>query len=367
MLTGWPVLLRGVLIVAGALLVAVIVDRILFPIIRRIAARTHTSLDDIVLRSLHGPLKLILPLMALILALPLLLLPPHLESSLRHFLGLCLVGGIAWLAIGFISVVEEFVALRYSVEAADNLTARRIRTQTLVLRRILVVLICMMAIAVALMSFPSIRQVGASLLASAGLAGLVIGLAARPVIANLLAGIQLALSGPMRLDDVVIVEGEWGRIEEITTTYIVVRCWDLRRLVVPLSYFIEKPFQNWTRNSSDLIGTVFLYTDYTVPVEEVRKELMRILEGAALWDRKVVNLQVTDAKERTLELRALMSASDSGKAFDLRCQVREALIGFLQRNYPQSLPKVRAEIDGLPREATHQKEDGAGLERALQH
>jgi small-conductance mechanosensitive channel len=217
------------------------------------------------------------------------------------------------------------------------------------------------------MSFPSIRQIGASLLASAGLAGLVIGLAARPVIANLLAGIQLALSGPMRLDDVVIIEGEWGRIEEITTTYIVVRIWDLRRLVVPLSYFIEKPFQNWTRSSSDLLGTVFLYTDYTVPVDEVRKELLRILDGAELWDRKVANLQVTDAKERTLELRALMSASDSGKAWDLRCQVREALVGFLQRNYPQSLPKVRAEVEGLPRDGARQEDNGAGRERALQH
>lgn len=325
-----------------------LVDKILFRAIRRVAARTSTALDDIVVRYIHGPLKLIIPLVAVIAVLPALLLPDHLEGNLRHFLGLCLVAAVAWLAVALVTVIEELVAARYSLEAPDNLTARRIRTQTVVLRRILVVLICLIAIAVALMSFPSIRQVGASLLASAGLAGLVIGLAARPVIANLLAGIQLALSGPMRLDDVVIVEGEWGRIEEITTTYIVVRIWDLRRLVVPLSYFIEKPFQNWTRSSSELLGTVFLYTDYSVPVDDVRSELRRILENSGMWDGRVWGLQVTNATERTLELRALMSAPDSGKAWDLRCHVREALIAYLQRKYPQSLPRVRTDITEIP-------------------
>jgi small-conductance mechanosensitive channel len=297
---------------------------------------------------------MILPLMAVISVLPTLSLPEDLEGKLRHMLGLTLVAGFAWLAIAMVAVAEEFVAARYSIEAPDNLTARRIRTQTVVLRRILVVLICLTAIAIALMSFPSIRQIGASLLASAGLAGLVIGLAARPVIANLLAGIQLALSGPMRLDDVVIVEGEWGRIEEITTTYIVVRIWDLRRLVVPLSYFIEKPFQNWTRSSSELLGTVFLYTDYGVPVDEVRSELNRILEKSGMWDGKVWGLQVTNASDRTVELRALMSAPDSSQAWDLRCHVREALIRFLQERYPESLPRLRTEVSGVPLAAGNQ-------------
>jgi small-conductance mechanosensitive channel len=348
LLANWPVLLRAAAIVAGAVLAGMLVDKILFRAIRRVAARTSTALDDIVVRYVHSPLKLIIPLLAVIAVLPTLFLPDYLEGNLRHFLGLCLVAAFAWLAIALVAVIEEFVAARYSIEAPDNLTARRIRTQTVVLRRILVVLICLMAIAVALMSFPSIRQIGASLLASAGLAGLVIGLAARPVIANLLAGIQLALSGPMRLDDVVIVEGEWGRIEEITTTYIVVRIWDLRRLVVPLSYFIEKPFQNWTRSSSELLGTVFLYTDYSVPVDDVRSELRRILENSGMWDGKVWGLQVTNATDRTVELRALMSAPDSGRAWDLRCHVREALIGYLQRKYPQSLPRVRTDITELP-------------------
>jgi hypothetical protein len=197
-----------------------------------------------------------------------------------------------------------------------------------------------------LMTFPAIRHVGITLFASAGLAGLVAGMAARSTLSNLLAGVQIALTEPIRLDDVVIVEGEWGWIEEIGTTYVVVRIWDLRRLVVPLSYFIEHPFQNWTRVTSDLLGTVFVYTDYRVPVDEVRVELHRILQASGMWDGKAWGLQVTDATEHTLQLRALMSATDSSTAWDLRCHVREKLIALLQQRYPQSLPRVRAELDG---------------------
>jgi hypothetical protein len=198
------------------------------------------------------------------------------------------------------------------------------------------------ALAVMLMTFPSIRHLGESLFASAGLAALLAGLAARSTFSNLLAGVQIAFTQPMRLDDVVIVEGEWGWIEEITTTYVVVRIWDLRRLIVPLSYFIEKPFQNWTRKTADLLGTVFLYTDYTIPVEEVRQEFHRVLESSNLWDGKVWGLQVTNTSEHTMELRALMSAPDASRAFNLRCHVREKMIGFLQEKYPESLPKTRA-------------------------
>ena len=194
------------------------------------------------------------------------------------------------------------------------------------------------------MTFPSIRHLGESLFASAGLAALVAGLAARSTFSNLIAGVQIAFTQPMRLDDVVIVEGEWGWIEEIRTTYVVVRIWDLRRLIVPLSYFIEKPFQNWTRQTADLLGTVFLYTDYTVPVEEVRQEIHRVLESSKRWDGKVWGMQVTNASERSMELRALMSAPNASVAFELRCFVRERLIQFLQEKYPQSLPKTRAEL-----------------------
>lgn len=340
----WPAVVHIFAILAGAVAIGMLLDAILFRILRRIALTTSTGLDHTVVDQLHGPMKLILPIAAVLSVLPTLFLPGRLEDRVRHVLGLFLLAAVAWLTIAFVTVMEVFVSSRYSVDVPDNLTARRIRTQTAVLRRILVVLISFIALAVGLMSFPSIRQVGASLLASAGIAGLVIGIAARPVIANLLAGMQLALSGPIRLDDVVIIEGEYGHIEEITTTYVVVKIWDLRRLLVPLSYFIEKPFQNWTRTSSDLLGTVFLYTDYQTPVGELRTELYRVLKSTTLWDGKVWNLQVTNATDRSVELRALMSAADSSKAWDLRCYVREALICYLQQEYPASLPHLRAEL-----------------------
>ncbi len=194
------------------------------------------------------------------------------------------------------------------------------------------------------MTFPSIRTVGTSLIASAGLAGLILGMAMWPTLASLIAGIQIALTQPIRIEDVVVVEGEWGWIEEIGTTYVVVRIWDLRRLVVPMSYIIEKPFQNWTRVTANLLGTVFLYVDYSVPVDEVRQELHSILKASGMWDGETWGLQVTDAGQHTLKLRALMNAPDDSKAWDLRCYVRESLIKFLQQRYPESLPKTRAEV-----------------------
>jgi len=197
---------------------------------------------------------------------------------------------------------------------------------------------------VILMMFEQLRVIGVSLLASAGIAGLILGFSAQKVLSNLFAGIQIAITQPIRLDDVVIVENEWGWIEEITLTYVVVKIWDLRRLIIPISYFIEKPFQNWTRISADILGTVYIYGDYTIPVAKLREELTRILQSTDLWDGKVDGLQVTNAKEYTLELRALMSAKDSPKAWDLRCLVREKLVAFVQENYPQCLPKFRTEL-----------------------
>jgi hypothetical protein len=212
------------------------------------------------------------------------------------------------------------------------------------LRRIAVTLIVVITISVMLMTFPTIRHIGESMLASAGLAALVAGFAARSTLSNFAAGIQVAFTQPIRIGDAVVVEGEWGWIEEINITYVVVRIWDLRRLVVPVSYFIEKPFQNWTRSTADLLGTVFLYADFSLPVDAVRTELHRILESTKLWDGKVWGLQVTNTTDRTMELRALMSAGDSSTAWDLRCYVREKLVLFLQQQYPNSLPRLRAEV-----------------------
>jgi small-conductance mechanosensitive channel len=200
---------------------------------------------------------------------------------------------------------------------------------------------------------------GASLLASAGIASVVIGFAAQKSLSNLIAGFQIAFTQPLRLDDVVIVEKEWGRVEEITLTYVVVRIWDLRRLVLPITYFIEKPFENWTRTSSDILGTVFLYADYSANVEAVRNELTRVLKGAPLWDGKVGLLQVTNTSEKTIELRALMSARDASDAFDLRCLVRESLVAFLQRETPQALPKNRVDVTQVPSSAKRKPENSS--------
>jgi small-conductance mechanosensitive channel len=198
-----------------------------------------------------------------------------------------------------------------------------------------------------LMTFEKVRQLGTTILASAGVVGIVVGMAAQRTIATFIAGLQIAITQPIRVDDVVIVENEWGRIEEITLTYVVVRIWDLRRLIVPITYFIEKPFQNWTRISADILGTVFIYTDYTVPVDAIREQLQKILNESEHWDKKVCVLQVTSATDRTMELRALMSAADASMAWTLRCEVREKLIEFIKAEYPQALPKVRAELNRL--------------------
>ena len=343
-LAHWANWLWSLATVTVAAILGLFLHAIAFAIFARFARRTSSAVDDSLVRNARGPLRLILPVLAILLALPFAPLPHVVLDPLHHAVGLGLIAAIAWLAIAMIAVVEDILTAHHAVDVADNLAARRIRTQVEVLRQIVVFVIILVALAVMLMTFPSIRHLGESLFASAGLAALLAGLAARSTFSNLLAGVQIAFTQPMRLDDVVIVEGEWGWVEEIRTTYVVVRIWDLRRLIVPLSYFIEKPFQNWTRNTADLLGTVFLYTDYTIPVEEVRQEFHRVLEASKMWDGKVWGLQVTNASEHTLELRALMSAPNGPSAFDLRCYVRERLIQFLQEKYPESLPRVRAEL-----------------------
>jgi small-conductance mechanosensitive channel len=206
--------------------------------------------------------------------------------------------------------------------------------------------VVVVAIAVMLMTFPRVRELGTSLLASAGIAGLVVGLAARPLLENIIAGLQIALTEPIRLDDVVIVQGEWGRIEEITATYVVVRIWDERRLVVPLSWFLTNPFQNWTRDSAQLLGTAFLLLDYRAPIDEIRAELQRLCAASTNWDKRVCKVQVTDTKDRTIEVRLLVSAADSSKQWDLRCEIREGILTFLQKNYPEALPTTRVAWEG---------------------
>jgi len=266
-------------------------------------------------------------------------------DKLQHLLNLFIIFSIAWLIMRFVSLGKDIVLSKYDIEEKDNLKARSVYTQFKIIERIINVMIVLVALSMALITFDGIRKIGLSLFASAGVAGIILGFAAQKMLGTVLAGFQIALTQPIRLEDVVIVEGEWGWIEEITLTYVVIRIWDKRRLIVPTTYFIEKPFQNWTRVSSDIMGSVFIYTDYSVPFDELRNELTRILESDENWDKKTNILQVTNATEKTIEIRALMSSVDSPTAWDLRVNVREKLIEFLQKNYPESLPKSRVVMD----------------------
>ncbi|WP_158858587.1 mechanosensitive ion channel family protein [Lunatibacter salilacus] len=248
---------------------------------------------------------------------------------------------LSWIVIEGFNVFRYYTLDTFAYDKSDNLRERRIITQLAFIRKIFIIVVVVIATASILMNFEAARKIGAGLLTSAGIAGIIIGLAAQKSIANLLAGFQIAFTQPIRIDDVVVVEGEWGKIEEINLTYVVVRIWDQRRLVLPITYFLEKPFQNWTRTTADIWGTVFLYVDHTIPVTPLKGYLKSILESTPLWDGKVQVLQVTDVRERTVELRCLMSAVDSPTAFDLRCLVREKMLEYIQTNYPECLPKTR--------------------------
>jgi len=327
-LVGVPILLG----LAGHFLV--------FKVLHNIAKRSSSAVDDSLVRRCYRPLQWIVIVFVIRLILP-SALPEQTRTDINHILSLLLIALVSWLLIKTMYVLEDYVISRFEVEVKDNLRARKIHTQLKVLKRIVIILVGIIAMSTMLMTIPKVRQLGTTILASAGIIGIVVGMAAQRTIGTFIAGLQIAFAQPIRVDDVVIVENEWGRIEEITLTYVVVKIWDLRRLIIPITYFIEKPFQNWTRVTADILGTVFIYVDYTVPIDEVREELGRILKQSQLWDSKVCVLQVTNATERTVELRALMSAADASSAWSLRCEVREKLIEYIGEKYPQALPRLR--------------------------
>jgi len=343
-------------IISAGIFAGLIVHYILFKTFERIARHSKTTFDDSLLKHTRKPTRILFLLIAVRFLLPLLNLGAVELDFLKHFMGLCFITITAWLLVNMTALVEDFILAQYKVDVADNLQARKIQTQLQVFKRIVIVIIGILTLAAVLMTFEKVRQLGTSILASAGVIGIIVGVAAQRTLATFIAGLQIAVTQPIRLDDVVIVENEWGRIEEITLTYVVVRIWDLRRLIVPITYFIEKSFQNWTRVTSDILGTVFLYVDYSVPVQAVREELHRILQGSELWDGKVWGLVPTNVSEHTVELRALMSAPDASSAWNLRCTVREKLIEYVRNNYPEGLPKVRAEISGFGKDTVTRSE-----------
>ena len=350
--TGWPTLVgsdaglwtRYLLVAAVAIVLAGLVHAAVTFVLKRAAARTRTQTDDILIARLRGPTRWVFAVIALVLAQPAMQLGP-IGQDWWHFLaGLLTPALIGWLAIALLAAGNDIVQVRTDISVADNLRARRKRTRFGILYRIGFFVIVMVTICLMLMSIPAVRTVGVTLAASAGLAALAIGAAAQPALKNIIGGIQMAFTEPIRLDDVVIVDGEWGKIEEINLTFVVVRIWDDRRLVVPVAKFMDENFQNWTRRTSDLLGTAFLHVDRTADVPRLRRKLTEIVSNDPLWDGRVCGLQVTDSFPWHIELRCLVSAADAGKAFDLRCNVREAMTAYIASEMPEALPQQREAI-----------------------
>lgn len=334
---------RGLLVPLGtALLLGLAAWAVLAWASRRLRGRQ--GLVARVARVLALPMAFLLPLLCLLGGLRVAPLAVADARVFQHGVSIGVVGCITWLLVRAVNAGVAAILREHRVDVADNLEARRIHTQARVLGRVLAGLVVVVGVSVVLLSFDEVKQVGRTLLASAGILGLVAGMAAKPVFGNLIAGLQIALAQPIRLDDVVIVEGEWGRIEEITSTFVVVHIWDERRMVLPLTWFIEHPFQNWTRRSAQMLGTVFLWLDYRTPMAAVRGETERACRADPRWDGRVAIAQVTETSERCMQVRLLVSARNSGDAFDLRCAVREQVLDFLAREHPYALPRVRAEL-----------------------
>jgi small-conductance mechanosensitive channel len=334
----------GVLILALVAVVALALHHWARFVIRRLLETRYPFIFSFFLQ-MRGVTRLAVLILALSIALPATPFDHETKIWLDRLLLMLVVVVVGWGAITALHIAAELYLRRFRIDTPDNLQARKHITQVRVLLRTGDALIFLVTIGGVLMTFDAVRQYGYSLFASAGVAGIIIGLAARPVLTNMLAGVQLAVMQPIRIDDTVVVEGEWGTIEDITTSYVVVRIWDLRRLIVPLSYFIEKPFQNWTRDSGALIGSVYFYLDYRAPIDAIRAKLTEICKNSKHWNGNVCSLQVTDTKQSTIEVRAIMSANSSGQTWDLRCEVREKIIDFLQREHPYALPHQRGEID----------------------
>ncbi len=340
----------ALIIIALALVIAFALHRWVRHLIRRLLATRYPFLFSI-FTQMRGVTRLAILIVALVIAVPVAPVGYETAHWIARLLLMLVIGLVGWTALTGLHIAADIYLHQYARDSEENFLARKHLTQVQVLLRAGDVLIVVLTLASALMTFEAVRQYGYSLFASAGVAGIVVGLAARPVLSNLFAGVQLAMTQPIRINDTVIVENEWGTIEEITATYVVVRIWDLRRLIVPLTYFIEKPFQNWTRDSTALIGTVFFYLDYRAPIEAMRAKLKDIVDHSKDWNGQTASLVVTDTREATMEVRAIMSANSSGQAWDLRCEVREKIIAFLQQEHPEALPRRRSDVDIGPPEA----------------
>jgi small-conductance mechanosensitive channel len=333
----------GLGLIALAILCALLVYNLIRALLRR-AIGSRSSLALPILQRTAGPAQLAVCLAAVALVLPLAPLNDELRGTLTHLFAVATIALVGWILIRAVDLIAGRYLQRLRSDIAENFLARKHVTQVRVFKRVIDMVVIIVAVSAALMTFDSVRQYGVSLFASAGAAGLIVGLAARPLLSNLIAGVQIAVTQPIRIEDAVIIENEWGWVEDIASTYVVVRLWDWRRMVVPLSYFIERPFQNWTRDAASLIGSVILHVDYSADVARIRNCLGEAARRSKLWDGAVVNLQVVDTNNRTMELRALVSARNAPQSWDLRCEIREKLIAYLQREMPEALPRERADI-----------------------
>jgi len=341
-----PPLLWNVLLGASALLTGLII-KYLIAFILRFTTKKNTSYSLIrsILNHLGLAVNYLLPLLVFNLVLPFMELSRKAMSVLSKIAEIGLILSFGFALAGLVKVFEDYVYHAYDLSKEDNLRERKMRTQLQFVRKLAVSTILVLTLCAVLLSFDNLRKIGAGLLTGVGVSGIIIGFAAQRSLSNFLAGMQIAFTQPIRIDDVLVVEGEWGRVEEITLTYVVLGIWDQRKLILPINYFIEKPFQNWTRTGSAILGTAFLYLDHTAPFDAMREEFDRILKTHPLWDRRVKAVQVTDIRERVVEVRFLVSANSSGKAFDLRCDIREKMLVFLRDNHPYCLPKTRAMLE----------------------
>ncbi|NUT35301.1 MAG: mechanosensitive ion channel [Hamadaea sp.] len=332
---------RAVLEIVGTAVIALALVEVVHRIMLRLGRRSLVAAE--IAEHAHRPFQVFSVLLATRIAVQ---LSPtfDLRDDVLHMMGIALIVVGAWLVAAALLAVEDVAEARYRIDVPDNRQARRIRTQVVMLRRVTIAAVVVIALGLALMTFPAVRAVGASLLASAGVIGIVAALAAQSVLGNVIAGLQLAFSDAIRLDDVIVVEGEWARVEEITLSHVVLQIWDDRRLILPTSYFTTKPYQNWTRTRSEVLGTVDLDVDWQASVPRLRDELRTVVEASELWDGRVCVLQVTDAVGGYVRLRALVSAPDAPSLWDLRCLVREHLVAHLRDQEPGGLPRTRLEV-----------------------
>jgi small-conductance mechanosensitive channel len=342
-LSGAPAWVPAVLLVILSLALGFLARFVLLRFIRYWQSRDRKLFKSLE-KHLRGSMFLFIPLLMINVGVNYITIQPESLGFITSTLNVFIILSFCSILIRLTNVAQDMLFIRYDINLSNNLRARKIRTQIMYVKKVAMVLLVSFCLTLILLSFPAVRKFGTTILAGAGVAGIIIGFALQKSLINLFAGIQIAFTQPIKIDDAVVVENEWGWIEEINLTYVVVRIWDLRRLVLPITYFTENPFQNWTRNNAQILGSVFLYLDYSMPLEPLRQHFEKILGETKLWDQETKVLQVTDTTDKTMTIRMLMTAQNSPTAFDLRCYVRERMIEFVQQNYPQSLPQVRATL-----------------------